>query len=268
MEDKEKNKIDITSDLESEIKNDNLSNSNVSSEELEKSKKRIEDLVKESEKDRKVLWLEAKAEYDKRYKDEITMNDIDRLVDGEKPFNEQTRKLQEIRKELLKKREQELLKKLNENVDDEILSDSKIWNQIKRGFVIGLFTGLPGIFISTVKDNLDYTFVKKKITEATKEYIETGKDKDLRKVSDILQNKFGGILDVKGITNYILSSDVLTDLKDNNDEIKKIIIDAKEEKEKSIKSLEEVLDKMEEEEIETEEEEEEDPEPIKGMKFI
>ena len=68
----------------------------MSSEELEKSKKRTEELVKESEKDRKVLWLEAKAEYDKKYKDEITMNDIDRLVDGEKPFNEQTKKLQEI----------------------------------------------------------------------------------------------------------------------------------------------------------------------------
>ncbi len=265
----EKNKINITSDLESDTKKDDLNINNATGEEENQASKRIKELVKQNEKNRKALWLEAKNEYDRKYKEQITVNDIDRLVSGEKPYNEPTRKLQKIRQELLKKKEQELLNKLNENLDEEILSDSKIWNQIKRGFVIGLFTGLPGIFLTTLKDNLDYTKVKKNIVEATKEYAETGNDNNLRKFNDIFQNKFGGILDVKGLTNYILSSDVFTDLKNNNDEIKKIIIEAKEEKEKSKKSLEEVLEEIEiEEENEEEEEEEENPEPVRGMKFM
>lgn len=242
----------------------------ISQEEIDIVKENIEKIVKDPNNSFGKSFIDAYNRLSKEDQDNISESDIEKLKTKKIITNDSIKKLQEEREKIIKDEEKDLFKQFNNSLNGEMSENVKLWQQIKRGFFIGLVFGMPGALFIAIKDNLDKCKVKNELKEAVKEYVENDNDEKIKNATDVIQKYFGKIFDVKGLMNNIKSSEAVLNLLINENEIKKTIHDYKEDKDKyekeTEKFIEEIFDEKEIQEIE-EITDEEDPEPVEGMKF-
>ena len=271
-------------DPNKDILNLDLSNINVdfnkdgivTEEEKDKARELILNFAKESEEAVKQSYLEAYDTLGKEDKDNISEKDIDDLVKFGKINNDSVKVLEEERQKILEEKDKELFDKFNKAIGGELSKNQKIWNEIKRGFTVGLVFGVPGILFITIKDCIDNEIMKKQLREATKELIDSKDPNKLQACENIMQRKMGAIIDVKGVIGNIKASGYVNSITRNKEELEKVSTSIATYGKSVDKKMENYLDKVDEEEKEElqkqreqeEKEEEENPEPVEGMKMF
>lgn len=246
----------------------------VTKEELDEAKKRIEEIVKSKDNPFNESFIKAYNNLSKEDKDNITKEDINALKEKGEIRNEAVKKLQEERERILKEEDKELFENFQNSLGGDMSENAKHFQEIKRGILIGLIFGLPGVMFIAIKDTFDKNKVKEELNESIKEYAEKGDKNKFTSAINTAQKHFGKIIDIKGIENSILASGIFQNLDKNKEELVKTISSCKEimknNKEKIDNLLDETFLKENQEVLETEEEidEEEDPEPVEGMKYM
>lgn len=242
----------------------------VTQEELDIAEKRIKEIVNAKDNPYGESFIKAYNNLSQEDKDNISEEDINALKEKGEIKNESVKKLQEERKKILKDEEEELFEKFHNSLGGDMSKNAKHFQEIKRGLIIGLIFGLPGVMFVAIKDTLDKNKIENNFNEAIKEYAENGDKANFKGAVDTANKYFGKILDIKALENTIIASGIFENLDGNAEEIEKTIKSCKttikENDEKVKKMLEEAVF---EEETEVEEvEEEDDPAPVEGMKFM
>lgn len=243
----------------------------ISQEEIDIVRKNIEKIVKDPNNSFGKSFLDAYNRLPKEEQNNISEEDIEKLKNENIVRNESIKKLQEEREKMLKEEEEDLFKKFNDSLGGEISENAKHFQEIKRGILIGLLFGLPGVMFVALKDTFDKNKVTTKFNEAIEEYVESGDKDTFKSAIDIAQKYFGNIVDIKKMKDSILTDGTIQKLDQNKEELSKTIISCKEDIKNKEKEIDNLLDEAvfkEEEETQEEIEEEEDPEPVEGMKFM
>lgn len=238
----------------------------------DEARRRLEKLEKESESFRKNAYLKAYSRLDTKYQEQISLDDIENLVKGKELKGEAIEKLQAERKKILEEKDKELQKKFAEAMGEEFDKSKNAFQELKRGFLIGLISGIPGALFVVTKDVIDKKITMKEMKEAMDEYAQDGNNASIKRAERILNKKFGRIIPVSELTENIMASDIFKEIKDNKQLLKgftNIMNNFMDKTEDKMKNMIEDMEKDElKEKIEQEEaEEEEDPEPVEGSKY-
>ncbi len=243
----------------------------VTKEELDEVKKRIEEIVKSKDNPFSESFIKAYNNLSKEDRDNISKEDINALKEKGEIRNESVKKLQEERERILKEEDEELFEKFHNQLGGDMSENAKHFQEIKRGILIGILFGLPGVMFIAIKDSFDKNKVKEELNESIKEYAENGDKNKFTSAINTAQKYFGKIMDIKAIENSILASGIFQNLDKNEEELVKTISSCKEIMKNNKEKIDNLLDEtfLEDNQEETEEiEDEEDPEPVEGMKYI
>lgn len=226
--------------------------------ELEALKKRNEELDRLIEK---LTEAEEKIRQE-NLKDSVMPEEVDKLIqdktikDYEKEQEEQ-RKIfrdREAKRKKLEDEEKQLEESFSERVQGSVDENTKWFGYLKRYTLIGLVTGFPGIAITYLFDKWQENSMVKELYQAHINTIVYPDNVELQKIYQQKRNEFCRVYDIDKIEKMIKESGLITQIKNDRNELIKLNNEIKTSEEMYYKAVDLAIEK--EAEMMKEEEEE------------
>lgn len=177
------------------------------------------------------------------------------------------RALRKERNKILSEERKNLEKQLNKQLMKEFNSSEVFSTALTKGIMIGLLGPLAIGFVA-MRQMIDVNQAKKEIKQELLESLDTGEEIDVRKTVSTLNHKMGSLYNLDSFFENIQKSDEFKEIKDNKSEKEKLLKSINEIQRESCDlfcELEEFVEEQEEERIrKMEREDEEEP----GIKII